>query len=386
MRPLVAVTLLALLAGCSNVHIPFFGDKEKEDPSYASSRAALRNKSLEVPPDLTTPEGTGSYGIPGLSNVQLNAAGQKALETGAVLPNFDKVRMESAGGQRWLVISAPVETIWPQARQFWLDQGFKLNMDSPALGLLETNYMEQRPDLPVGGIRSVLSRAMGTLYSTGIVDQFRMRLERSADGVGTEVYISHQRMEEIYTGNTKDADTRWVPRKPDPEAEAAMLKKLLLRIGVTADTATRVVDSAKPADNVDAKIAGAAPRAELGNVDGKRAIKLAEGFDRSWRRVGLALERAGYTITDRDRQLGIYYVRPGVIQQGEKEKSFWSKLAFWQSSETGPQDKGVGGAEHLVVVSAKGEQTTVKVAGKDGTALPDATVAKLLDALVTELR
>jgi len=121
-------------------------------------------------------------------------------------------------------------------------------------------------------------------------------------------------------------------------------------------------------------------------VDGKRAIKLAEGFDRSWRRVGLALERAGYTITDRDRQLGIYYVRPGVIQQGEKEKSFWSKLAFWQSSETGPQDKGVGGAEHLVVVSAKGEQTTVKVAGKDGTALPDATVAKLLDALVTELR
>lgn len=396
-RTAAAISAALLAAGCANTtfKVPFLGsdDDKPKTPEYAQARKAIQNKPLEVPPDLNAPDGNLTYVIPGLNNITLNAAGQKALETGAVLPKLDKVRMERAGGQRWLVIGAPAEVVWPQARQFWLDQGFKLNVDSPTAGILETDWLEERPDLPVGGIRAAIQRGLGTLYSSGKVDQYRMRIERSSSEEGsTEIYISHKAMEENYVGANKE-DTRWMVSPTDPEREAEQLKKLLVRLGVSTEIAGKVVAAAgKPAEAGDAAAAttttasGSARATITTMVDGKRAIQLEEGFDRAWRRVGLALERAGYSISDRDRSLGIYYIRPGVLQKAKDEGgSLWSKLAFWKSDADKKAEEQKG-PEYLVILSGKDTRTMVRVGGKDGAALPDVNANAIIDPLLVELR
>ncbi|QNM97985.1 outer membrane protein assembly factor BamC [Chitinimonas koreensis] len=389
-RTAAALSAAFLAAGCANVHIPFIGggDQEPEAPAYAQSRQSISNRPLEVPPDLSSPESAAGYAIPGLNGVQLTPEGQKVLETGAVLPKFDKVRMESAGGQRWLVVNAPAEQVWPQARQFWLEQGFKLNIDSPATGILETNYLEQKPELPVGTIRAVIARGLGTLYSTGLVDQYRMRIERGQDPNTTEIYISHRGMEEVFTQKDK-SETRWTVRAPEPEREASQLKLLLVRFGVTAEAAAQVVAS-KPVDGKagdTASLPAGPARAQLVMLDGKQTVQLDEGFDRSWRRVGLALERAGYSISDRDRSLGLYYIRPSAFRKNKDDGGgFWDKLAFWRDDAKKPGDDGPQGPEYLVIVSGKDARSTVRMANRDGSALPEQQGAGLLQPLFEELR
>ena len=49
--------------------------------------------------------------------------------------------MERAGAQRWLVVTAPAEKIWPAIREFWLDQGFAVRVESPDTGLMETEWI-----------------------------------------------------------------------------------------------------------------------------------------------------------------------------------------------------------------------------------------------------
>ncbi|WP_269532177.1 outer membrane protein assembly factor BamC [Chitinimonas sp. BJYL2] len=380
-----AALLLALLAtGCANTnfHIPFFGnDDEPKTPEYAQARKSIQNRPLEVPPDLTTPEANGSYLIPGLNGAAPSAAGQKLLETGAVLPGFTNARLESAGNQRWLVVNAPADKVWPTVRQFWLDQGYKLTIDNPTAGLLETNWAEERPELPVGGIRAAIQRGLGTLYSTGKVNQYRIRLERaSADS--TEIYIAHRGMEENYVGANRE-DTRWTVMPANPEREAAQLKKLLVTLGVSPDSATQLAAAAKPGEATEAIAADGKARAALVTVEGIKTIQMEDGFDRAWRRVGLALERAGYEITDRDRTLGVYYVRPGMVRKA-KEEGFLSKLAFWKDDSAKTEE--VPADEVLVGVVSKGGQSTVRVGRRNGAALPEADIAKVLDPLLVELR
>lgn len=387
-RTLAAISVALLAAGCANTtfHVPFFGSDDKpKTPEYAEARKEIQNRPLEVPPDLNAPQTSAAYSIPGLNGVALSAAGQKALEAGTVLPKFDRIRLETDGREKWLVVNGSAEAVWPQARQFWLDQGFKLTVDSPTAGLLETDWLEERPDLPVGGIRAALARGLGTLYSSGRVDQYRMRFERSADAKSTEIFITHRVMEESYIGSNRE-DTRWLPKPADPEREATMLKKLLVRIGVGADAAAPVVASVT-AKGTDAVVvsAGVAGRATVVTVDGKRAIQLDESFDRAWRRVGLAIERAGYSINDRDRSKGIYFVRPGIIQKAKEEGGFWSKLAFWKSDEKKAEEANKG-PEYMVTVVGKDGHTNVASDAKTGSGAQEAVAKTLFESLLTELR
>ncbi|MBV8658225.1 MAG: outer membrane protein assembly factor BamC [Burkholderiales bacterium] len=392
-RFITATAATLLLAGCANTtfHIPFMGHDDDANTPYGKSRENVKNKPLDVPPDLNSPEVSGAYAIPGMANAKLTPSGQKLIESQAVLPKFDKVRMESAGGQRWLVVGATPEAVWTEARQFWLDQGFALTVDNPTAGLIETNWREERPDLPVGGFRAALQRGLGTLYSTGRTDQYRMRLERGSEAGTTEIYISHRGMEEVFTEKDK-SDTRWTERKPEPEREAEELKMLLVRLGVTADVAGQVVATAsKTPDATATTAAPSAPaRATLvSQADGKHVVQVTESFDRAWRRVGLALERAGYGINDRDRSLGVYYVRPSGADKPKEDSSssFLSKLEFWKSADEKHAEKlEPTGPEYLVVVAGKDEVTTIRVGNRDGSQLAEATASTLLNALVTELR
>ena len=290
-----------LIAGCSGSLLP---TKRIEYKSASTSRLP----PLEVPPDLTAPTRDDRYAVPDVSpkgTATFSAyAGERAGQARAstaqeVLPQVDKIHIERSGTQRWLVVPGSPDKVWPTIKEFWQDLGFIVNIEQPESGILETDWAENRAKLPQDVIRGTLGKVFDSLYSTPERDKFRTRLEQGGEPGTTEIYISHRGMYEIYV-NEGRTETRWQPRPPDPELEAEMLGRLMVRLGMEEERAKTMVASVGNKDD----------RARLVQAkDGSGVLQVQEPFDRAWRRVGLALDRVGFTVEDRDRSQGLFFVR-----------------------------------------------------------------------------
>jgi len=301
-------------------------------------KSAGKLPTLEAPPDLVMPAGDNRFVVPDINpkgaatfSAYDRDRGTKpqAPGTQALLPQIDKVSIERAGGQRWMVVQAPAAEVWPVVKDFWQELGFIISLEMPDAGLMETDWAENRAKLPQDGIRSFLGKALDSFYSTAERDKFRTRLEPAADG-RTEIYLSHRGMVEVFEGTQSGGDqgqgrTVWQPRPANPELEAEMLRRLMVRFGVQETRAQSLLaDKAAPPQAVQTRSPDAAP-----------SLSLPESFDRAWRRVGLALDRIGFVVEDRDRAGGIYFVRYADPEANtKKEKGLLSKLAFWSSSDS----------------------------------------------------
>ncbi len=358
-----------LLAGCSGTLL------ESKKIDYKS---AGRLPSLEVPPDLTSPTVDDRYAIPenskGATTFSAYKEGRTPSATNTeVLPQADKMRIERDGNQRWLVVAGTPEEIWPKVREFWQVVGFNLTVDLPAAGVMETDWNENRAKLPLDIIRNTIGKALDFMYSTPERDKYRTRLEKGTVPGTTEIYISHRGMMEIFVTEGKD-DTRWQPRPPDPDLEAEMLQRLMVRLG--ADT-----DRAKTLLATPAKTEERAKLAASGSL-----LTVNEPFDRTWRRVGLALDRAGFTVEDRDRNKGLYFVRyvdPEIDQtKAGNSKGFLSKLMFWKNDKV---DEAKA-AQMRIAVKAEGNTSSVQVQGRDGAIEKSDTAQKILKLLLDQLK
>jgi outer membrane protein assembly factor BamC len=281
----------------------------------------------------------------------------------------DKVRVERAGNQRWLVVKETPEQLWPQLKDFWHDSGFSIEAESPNTGTMETNWVENRSKIPQDFIRRTLGKVIDFAYSSGERDKFRTRLERLPDG-STEIYISHRGSSEELTGANKES-IQWAPRANDPGLEAEFLGRLMTRL--TGGTNTKVAHTAvanAPAAPLHAKLLA-------------DKVEVDEGFDRAWRRVGLALDRVGFTVEDRDRVQGVYFVRYVDPEKAEKE-GFWSKLLSLGASE----DKAKEAQRYRVLVKAEPNASVSEVSVQNNEGKPDATAtgAKILKLLNDELK
>jgi outer membrane protein assembly factor BamC len=256
------------------------------------------------------------------------------------------VRIERDGNQRWLVVNRPADKLWEPVKDFWQENGFLLAMDQSNLGIMETDWAENRAKLPLDAIRTALGKLLDSLYSTGERDKFRTRLERNASG-STEIFISHRGMIEVYTTSGKD-QTMWQPRPADPELETEFLRRLMVKLGVSQEQSKALVASSAPK-----------AIAIVTNVNGQPAVKLEEGFDRAWRRVGLSLDRTGFTVEDRDRKQGIYYVRYISTTSENSEPGFFSKL--FSSS-----DKDKAPTKYQIAVRSAGDVSEVLVLNTNG--------------------
>ena len=380
----VAVAAVLALGGCSSVETFLSGDKV----DYRSS--AKKTTPLEIPPDLTQLSREGRY-QPQASSVSASSFAQQpsavpgaaAAAATAVAPQaLGNARIERDGSQRWLATSLTPEQLWPQLRSFWLERGFTLAVDQPDAGVMETEWAENRAKLPQDFIRSTIGKAFDGLYSTGERDKFRTRVERSAAG-GSEVYISHRGMQEIVTGQAKDT-TVWQPRPVDPQLEAEFLARLMTKLGAkdTALAAAPAASGAAPTAATVSAVPAAPARARL--IAGQAStLQVDEGFDRAWRRVGLALDRSGFTVEDRDRKSGLYFVRyvdPKLA--GQEEPNFFQKL-FSFGSKQSAVDATL--SRYRIALKSEGDKTAVSVLNAQGT--PEAgeigqrIVAVLLDEL-----
>lgn len=365
---LAALAALSTLAACSSISGALSSDKV----DYKSG-ASSRSVSLEVPPDLTQLNRESRYqsspaGGP-VSASALQAASPAAAQAATVIAAQSApgdLRIERQGNQRWLVVKMNAEQLWPVVKSFWQEQGFNLALDLPAAGVMETEWSENRAKLPNDAVRNTVGRFLDVLYDTGERDRFRTRLERTAGG--TEIYISHRGLAEVYTSG-RDNQTVWQTRPSDPQLEAEMLSRLMGRLGATADQAKQVLGSAAPAQ----------PKARLTQPQAA-ALTVDDDFDTAWRRVGLALDRSGFTVEDRDRSQGLYFVRyadPG--KERKSEPGFLSRI--FGSSKT--ENTLV---RYRVAVKGNGASTTVTVLDEQGAPASGETPRRIAALLVDDLK
>jgi outer membrane protein assembly factor BamC len=371
MRRAIVVALGALLvAGCSTS-----GSNDK-----IAYKSAGSLPPLEVPPDLTTPKADNRYAMPEggesattLSGYRAGRAAQAGIGDGSVLPSVPNMHVVRDGNQRWLVVSnEQPQQLWGLVKDFWQENGFLINTDRPEAGVMETGWAENRAKLPQEGLRGVLGKLIGQVYDTSERDQFRTRLERTADGKGTEIFISHRGMEEVYT-NDAQTKTIWQPRPPDPGLEAEFLWRLMVRLGATEQVAKREVASAPNTARAVLKK----------GADGVEQLEVFEPFDRTWRRVGLVLDRVGFTVEDRNRQKGLYFVRyadpEAEISKQDSSKGFFARL--FSSG-----DKSVKAEQYRVAVMDEKENSMVRVLDKDGKTDDSQTAHRILSLLHEQLK
>lgn len=365
------------VAGCGSL-----GMFESKKIDYKSATTV---PTLEVPPDLTAPTTDNRYQVPDInpsgSATYSAYSAERGDKPGAgktdILPAQDKVRIERAGNERWLVVNLPPEKAWPIIKDFWQENGFVVNIEQPQTGIMETDWAENRAKIPQDVIRKTLGKVLDGLYSTPERDKFRTRLERTTNPPGeTEIYISHRGMVEVYEGGDTKR-TVWQPRPADAGLEAEMLSRLMERFGVEKDRAKAMVAEQNQPDRAKLSKAG----------DGNPMLVLTDPFDRAWRRVGLALDRVNFTVEDRDRSKGLYYVRyvdPQQDVETKKSSGLLSKLAFWRSDK----NAAAGGDKFQIEVSenpaASGSEVRVMTA-KGAPAKPE-TASKIIKLLLEQLK
>ncbi len=345
---LACVGLALSLSACASIENFMGGDKI----DYRS--ATVKSTGLEVPPDLTQLARDTRYQQPGTTvsaaTFQTGAAAATTTPPAAVINN-PSIRMERLGSERWIAVKQSPEVLWPQLQAFWKERGLALVADDAAAGVMETDWAENRAKLPQDFIRNTLGRILDPLYSTGERDKFRTRVERVSGG--SEIYISHRGMQEVYNSALKDS-TAWQSRPSDTQLEGEFLQRLMVKLGSQTDAAKAAVTATATGTTLPAK-------ARL--LEGRAAtLQVDDGFDRAWRRVGIALDRSGFTVEDRDRSQGLYFVRYIDASTGSKEDpSFFSKLLnFGRDKPTVPP------ARYRVNVKADGDRSLVAVQNDQG--------------------
>lgn len=365
--------VLVTLVGCSAVGL---GSKRID------YKAGVQNvPALELPPDLSTPVTDDRYKVPGAegetvasySDYSKGGANAAARSNGtaasAVLPEVRGVRLERNGTQRWLVVGDSTDNVWSVVKSFLQETGLSIKSEDQAAGIIETDWAENRASIPQDGLRNIIGKVFDNVYSSGQRDQYRVRLERSKDGVSTEVYLTHKGMEEVLAadGNT----SKWQARAADPELEAEMLQRLMVRLGSSPAQAASAVAGAAIATPV-----GAAPQAAVAGdgraslqeiFDGSSIMVINDAFDKSWRRVGLAIEQSGLVVEDKDRAKGVYFLRPAQAESG-----WLDKLQFWKDTPN-------SNAHYRVNVKDGGNACEVSVTDQAG--INDASSKKMLESL-----
>jgi len=376
-----ATLLIAMLAiaGCSSVSDML----EPEKIDYKSASKPSGKNKLEVPPDLSAPKGNSAYGVDnprGTATASEFGAKQPSGKSAAAMPADAKVapvsnpqaglRIERDGKQRWLVTKESPEVLWPRIKDFWQENGFLIATENSQAGVMETDWAENRAKIPGDIIRDTLGKVLDSLYSTGERDKFRTRLERRSDG-GTEIYISHRGAEEKVTGSAMSQTTVWTTRPSDPDLEAEFLGRLMASLGAEVKFAKAAVKEAKPS---------VSERARLNKEDA--TVEVDEGFDRAWRRVGLALDRVGFTVEDRDRARGLYFVR--YVDQGEDAKNkaepgFFAKLF---SSKSDKKDA----VRYQILIKGADGRSRVSVQNDKGAPATDSNATRILSLLNEQLK
>lgn len=376
----LAVALPMALAACSA--IDFGQDRIQYETS--DSRAPL-----EIPPDLSSVPGSDRYTVPSRpqtvwasQQAQADASASNGTPANMVLlPQGEVAKIVREGNDRWIHVNMTPEMVWPIMQDFWTTVGLSLSRQDATTGVMETNWAENRAKLPQDIIRATLGRVVDLVYSTGERDQYRARVERTADG-GCDIFVTHRAMVEVVKSMGGDNETTvWQPGPSDPEMEAEMLTRLAHRINQEFNPNSTKPSAAEHEAEVE-KLATYQPENSISqleqNAEGvATSIFIKEDFERAWRRLALAVDRMGFTVEDRDRSRGFFLVRY-LDQEYEDQKR--SEQGFW--SNVFGKDTPVEAPQYVIYLQRLSDtECRVHVLGPDGKADTTGVAPRILTLL-----
>jgi len=361
LRVVLVVTLLINLIACSST--------PEWKGIYSTEKKEVSASSLEVPPDLSQPSVTNSLNLPNIGTAgstysAYSSTDYKGDKIASANPKGVKVIRD--GDAQWLQINSSPEKVWPQLGAFFKQVGFEVKREDKELGVMETNWLENRIDIPTNWF----ARLFKKLYSSGLMDKYRARLEKTDDANVTLLFITHQGLEEVGEENEGEEiiQTVWQPRKSDPELEAEMYQRFLIFRDVNKASAIKLVS--KTTDK---------QRTRIIEKDETKMLLVEEGFARTWRRVGIALDRIGLFVEDRNRSSGLYYLRiTEGFQDKIKEDKNWLASLFSGSSVKLKE-------RYLLSVANENGQTIVSIYETTGAKADIRFVEQLLNDLKTYL-
>jgi outer membrane protein assembly factor BamC len=403
-RALALLMAGGLVAGCSSPS-PTKIDYRSDAKAKQASLAVPPNMLDETADQRSLPPQGGETSLSSLKQVQADAPPTDQTQ---VLPQVPGMHIERDGTESWLVIdNRQPNDVWPQVRRFWQEQGFLLVVDQRDKGVMETDWNETHPKINDGLIRNTLSWATGNSYVTAERNKYRTRLETSPTG-GTYIFISQKGLSEQLTG-TNNENSTWVPKPNDPALETEYLKRLMMTLasakpgvpdvqaaaeadakanGNTKTAASKTPDAAAAA--VAAQNATAAgqstPGGSSSSANGPSGqytsteLTLGEPYDRAWLRVGIALDRANFTVDDRDRSKGIYYLRYVDPQDmTSAEQGFWSQIFHGHKDKVAKQYK-------LNVRAVTENQTRIAVIDDSGQVDSSRPAREIMGLVVQQLQ
>jgi len=337
-------------------------------------------EDLEIPPDLTRTSGSEALAIPDLPSAETATYSAYAAQSQPsrrhrgdpeVLPEIKNITVERDSDQRWLQIKAPPDEVWPEVVSFWRENGIPLVVQDPSVGVMETGWLENRADIKSDWLTDTVRGVFSGLYTAATRDQYRVRLEAGSQANSTELFLTHRGMQQKITSASDTERPVWEHRPNDPELEAEMLRRIMVYLGAAEDHAARAL-AQQESDK---------PRSQLmRDRDGQPSLIIDESFPTAWRLTGVALDRVGFAVEDRDRSKGIYYVRYRDPMRYQKKEGLLSKLAFWSSDE---KEKPI---EYRLVLVQVEEQTKAMVLDENGNRDTSATASRILTLLQEQIR
>ena len=394
MRYSIACLLIApvFLSGCGALQSlsEDIGNNSKVNYRQQSTKT----QPLDIPPDLAqisrdhrfTVQNSGGS----ISATQSNTNTNVPASTSLVAPmQVGSVKIVREGPDRWILTSETADRVYPKLLSFWADQGFSIETQSPETGIIETNWNENRAKIPQDFIRNTLGKVLDGLWSSGERDKFRTRIERTPQG--TEISINHRGMQEVYTSTTKD-QTRWTSRPRDPELEIEFLSRLLLALGGhtggqnTLTTAAKTSSNAKSAAAATPSINGSSTAStdstlKARSLQNGTQLEIKDDFDRAWRKVGTALDRSGFTIEDRDRSVGSFFIRYSNQKSDVHNAGFFSKIKNLLQSEAEFNQT----ERYRLAIETKNDRSLIRILGSSGNTDTSAAAMQILKLLADEL-
>lgn len=357
MKSFILTTLFILLTSCSTTDEIF---EDITAPDYVSSSKA---RKLEIPPDLSEIDSNNAYEIPGEAKSYKNYLDKQNNnsnidnDTKKIIADPDGMKIIKSGTLRWLIVEKEPDILWPHIKDFWEEIGFRVVVANKRTGIIETEWTDS-DDIKLDQNSDAISRFDKWLDNlSGFADKrkFRTRVEVGENG-STEIFVSQRSLDAIADQHERILKTRQSGYNPtelykiegyidedgkktsktevrendDYEIDSEILTRLMIKLGAVDFDARKKI--ANPETLVKAKLV------ERNN---SLYIKMLDPYDRSWRRLGLAIDIMGMVTEDKDRSKGIYYVRYSEQDLPEKkedeEEGIIDKLMFW--SDDKEQDK-----------------------------------------------
>ncbi len=375
--------ILPFVTACSSFSV----DEYLPDHTLAYKQQREAGENLELPPDLVSGKFDDAMDVPdaGGSTTYSEYAGERKqkgqiAKTGDVLPEVKDVTYHREGDRRWIEINAKPQALWPRLESFWRERGILLAEKNPTTGVMVTDWIENRAEIKSNAITNMMRKVLDSVHSTGTRDQYRLRLEPGPKPGTTDIFLTHRGMEERLMRNTvaEDSNTMWEATPSDPDKEAAMLRSIMMYLGVTSERAKRIVSEGGAVGGTIASGSAATARSRL--EEGGSVLIIDDELRNAWRLVGVALDRSGFAVEDRDMSQGVYYVRYDDSSKEAHKKGFLSKMAFWRD------DKVDTVTQYQVRLTANGKETRVQVLDKAGNRDNSPTAQNILALVKDQMR